>query len=313
MIDPVKGEIATRHLRMLLIKQGLSEDEADAFIEHLSMEFRSGCIHSKASLRAGVDAYLGRLATKRSIPDRLKEALWTVLIGAAGSALWDMLKAEIESLLGTNGPTVPSKRGVEVLQKWNGEILIEWGLEPRSPQPASEEQCLRRSLELRERRYGRFHQKVAVSLDALGFCLDVKGEHKKSAGYRATALKVSERVSGPKSANTAAALSNLGLCLARQGQYADAEKLARRSYDVFRRSCGPRHIWTAAAAFNLFHVMKAQGKFLLAGYPQQIRAMEPNLQKAFSEIMIWKRVNVTLDAVKEITENLKDLLDPVNK
>ena len=313
MVKPAKGEIATRHLRMLLVKQGLTEDEADAFIQHLPKEFRSGCLYSEASLRVSVDAYLARLAAKRSIPDRLKEALWTLLIGAAGSALWDLLKAEIESQIGTNGPTIPSEHGIEVPQKWNGEILIEWGLQSPSPQPTGEEQCLRRSLELREHRYGRFHQKVAVSLDALGFCLDVKGEHKQSAGYRATALKVSERVSGPKSANTAAALSNLGLCLARQRQYADAEKLVRRSYDVFRRACGPRHIWTAAAVFNLFYVMKAQGSFLLAGYPQQIRAMEPNLQKAFADMMIWKRVNITLDAVKELAEHLKVWAEQIGK
>jgi tetratricopeptide (TPR) repeat protein len=307
-----KSRIAVRQTRMLLVKAGLREEEADVFLDCLSKEFVAGSVQNEESRRAFVESYLANLGyEKHQRPTslaRMKEAIWAILLGAAGSALWDFLRAEFQSKAIDDAIEKPSQGTVQMPGQWQGELLIEWELKTHDPSFSSSEQCLRRALEIREQNYGRFDRRTAVSLDALGMCLDAQGKHREAAGYRATALKVSERISGPKHPDTAAALSNLGLCLTGRKQYSDGERFLRRGYDIMRRRYGTNHLWTAAALFNLYFNLRIQGRFLHVAVPAQLIAIERPLHDACQEMMRYKKLIVVLDAVKEVAESFQQIV-----
>jgi len=200
----IRSHFAIRHTRMLLIKIGLSEEEADAFLDRLSEEFSEGLIDDERTRFAFIEREIAQLAknerSKTTNVARMRDAICAIVLGAAGSALWDLLKAEFGNRQPVDSAKCP--------ESWSGNLLIECAVPETLEGWHKGEALFRRALELRERRYGTLDMRTAISADSLGMCLDEQGRHREAEKMRRKALWIAEKVGGPVHASTGAALSN---------------------------------------------------------------------------------------------------------
>jgi hypothetical protein len=200
MTAPAGSHIALRHARLLLVKAGLSEEEADRFLRRISEEVVSGKLESQETRLEFIENQLAQIKS----PGVATTAITAVATGLFANALYDIIKAGVQGVKPEAPPAPPDE--VDIIQ-------IEWA-EIRLPKKSYElEGALRSALKTREQKHGTFDKRVAVYLDAIAMCLDAKRNHRGAVQLRRQALKISQRVTGATSESTAAALCNLGLSL----------------------------------------------------------------------------------------------------
>jgi hypothetical protein len=86
---------------MLLIKAGLSEAEADAFLDRLRAEFAAGHLEEQEALQQLIQRELGEMKRNQRIsPGWLGAIITSIISGVASNFLYDGLKSRFES-----GPT----------------------------------------------------------------------------------------------------------------------------------------------------------------------------------------------------------------
>lgn len=308
--DRPRGGIAARQLRALLVKAGLTEPEADRFLDQLSSELSSGEAPQK-QMEAALDTFMAtveRLKKEPSTAEKVRGIVREILIGLVSAGLYELLKEELWGRRKKpKSVTVPGTT-VEAPERWDGEILIEWGLLRPDSSWEQGEQALRLCLEGRRDNYGEFDRRTALSFDALGMCLDGLGRHKEASGFRASAVKAAQRINGLKHPNTAAAMGNLGLCLTARKQYRDAENLLRRAHHIMRDVCGINHLWTLATIMNLYMCLKLQGRFLRVNIPPQIKFVEQQMPAANDWLNDRKKALVLLDSLQVVAAKLKEML-----
>lgn len=91
----------------------------------------------------------------------------------------------------------------------------------------------RRTLQIRELKFGKDHPAVASILDSLGVALQDTGEHQEALGHHRRALSIYEaQVRPPR--ETGHALAHLGRCLLSLGQGADALAALERAHAMLR-------------------------------------------------------------------------------
>jgi hypothetical protein len=96
---------ATDNLRLLLIKNGLTEDLADAFLSRWKVEIARGMQQNDPRLAERCEIIVRELVTQQAALSRneneqkatnIKDIIQAVVLGAAGSALWDAFKSLYE-------------------------------------------------------------------------------------------------------------------------------------------------------------------------------------------------------------------------
>jgi hypothetical protein len=186
MTEPASTHIALRHARLLLVKAGLSEDEADRFLGRISEEVVSGKLEGQETRLAFIENQVAQIKT----PGVATTAIAAVATGLFTNALYDIIKAGVQGIKPEAQPPTPDE--VDIIQ-------IEWA-DIRLPKKSYEiEGALRAALKIREQQHGTLDKRVAVYLDGIGMCLDAKRNHRGAVQVRRQALKISQRVNGPAS------------------------------------------------------------------------------------------------------------------
>jgi hypothetical protein len=93
-----RSHIAMRHVRMLLIRAGLSETDADAFLEWLEAELVAGHLEDREARLKLIERELAELSSSQRISKAiLTDLAISIASGIASNALYDFLKSRFES------------------------------------------------------------------------------------------------------------------------------------------------------------------------------------------------------------------------
>ncbi len=91
MTDSFQRKGAVRHTRLLLVRAGLTESEADAFLERLRKEFTRGNLQTKKDQDEFCGLHLREIASARDSGQKGLAPQWgdlkTVILNALGSSL----------------------------------------------------------------------------------------------------------------------------------------------------------------------------------------------------------------------------------
>jgi tetratricopeptide (TPR) repeat protein len=295
-----RASLAIRHNRMLLIRGGLSEDEADAFLDRLADEFAAGRPRDQNAQLRFIERELADVKKAQlEAPGRIELAITAVVTGVASSWLYELSKSQ----LGTE--ELAPARSVD--QDSEDAIRIEWaGIKP----PEITLQFLpyvEKALQRRSSRRGALDKQAAIYLDAIGIFLDAQGattERQNGCGGRSS--RFPDEQNGPDHQSTGAALSNLGLCLFAQSKYAESNDCLTDAVRILRKSLGEQNAATAAALYNCYISFNAQGRFRNVSVPAEfLRAIGQFEELAVSE-MAGKAIIVNLLALADIAKGLTD-------
>lgn len=291
---------ATQQVRQLLVSAGLSEHEADQVMVHLSAEFASGAVRDNNDLSASLARALDPLTVdKRQQGGRstnAKDALIALALGVAGNALWDLMKSGFNAVTQTQPePT---------MEAFPEELIVECiGHFPNLTFDGCED-LLKLALQHRQRRYGRFHHQVAVSLDALAMCLDAKGHHIEATVLRERVFEIEERVAGRNQLNTGIALCNLGVNLAARSKLKESARSLVMGTKIIMDQRGTHYVGLASAAYSQVLVCERLGpSHSVYVTPEQMAAAR-SLTNTMLGVMQRKKLAAIVDATRECMEDL---------
>lgn len=302
MNDFPRSHLAVRHTRMLLIRAGLNEDEADTFLDRLANELTSGRIGTDEAWRTFVERELAEIKeNQRKATGTVKPAIVGLVTGLASSALYDLLKSQLRST------EPPVTRAIQY--DWQDIVQIEWASTKPATKSTEGETLLKRALQICEQQRGTFDKAAAIYLDGIGLFLDANGNHRAAEKPRRQALKISRRVSGHLHESTGAALSNLGLCFLAQRRHGESEECLTKSVRMLMTCLGTWHLSTAAAIYNLYICLKAQGRLKHVMLPPQFIRGLPAIQETAEFMMHRKAALVSLVAAQELLAEIKSLAE----
>ena len=293
-----RSHLAVRHTRALLIRAGLRDDEADAFLERLADEFAAGRLETE-DLRLGfIERELAEIReNQRKSPGRIEGVITNIASGVASTALYELLKSQ----LGSSKPAI-----VQAPQHdWEEIIQIEWADTHPAMASLKEDRPLRRALQIRQERHGTFDKRTAIYRDYLGLFADRGGNHRKAEKLRRQALTISQKVNGLACESTGAAWSNLGLSLFAQRQYDRSEQCLVQGLRVLMDCLGTNHLSSAAAIYNTYCVLHARGRLRHVTIPQQFTQALPQIRELAGRMMTRKMILVYLLALRELLEEIK--------
>jgi tetratricopeptide (TPR) repeat protein len=221
------GSLATRSARILLIKAGLTQDEADALLNYVKEEFVKGSIRDAEDIKRHIQTLLvetqeTKIAIKRT-PGRAESIFWAIV----ANILYDWIKSKFDAFVQNTSPNLADEEVVQV--EWDGG----WHLEPISIDKSS-----RKLFSNHLPTGGRLNSKACVFYDAIGMIDDLSKAHKRAEVARRRAVITSRRVHGRNHESTAAALSNLALCLSAQNRLPDAARHYAESLKILRNTIG---------------------------------------------------------------------------
>jgi tetratricopeptide (TPR) repeat protein len=104
-----------------------------------------------------------------------------------------------------------------------------------------------RSLELREKRFGKDHPALGSALLGLGLALDELGRSEESLAVNRRALAIQIRTLGPEHIDTALSWNNIGGVCVTLKRWDEALAAGERALAIFRRAVGPEHYYTISA------------------------------------------------------------------
>jgi tetratricopeptide (TPR) repeat protein len=297
--------VAVKAIRVLLIKSGLTEEEADSFLDRIADEFAEGQLEAEDARLKAIQCALADIREhQRTTPGRAEMALTGLATGVVGSLvaakLYDAFKSE---------PTIiPPAPPVLTPGDSRTTIQIEWAAGSVKIDTAKQIAGMRRALRWHEQHYGTIDNGTAISLDGLGMFLDAEGRHGEAFRLRRQALKITQRIHGPVSESTGAALSNIGLTLFAQGRYDDSNQYLAKSLRTMIDSLGTNHISTAAAVYNCYFCLRAQGRLRHSVLPQQFLRSLPQIREIANSMTARKYAIVLLmmllDCARALTEAL---------
>jgi hypothetical protein len=305
---PSRRGLAARHTRMLLIKSGLSEAEAEKLLDHLGEDVSAGNFQNDMARGGFLKSDLDELKTGQRLLAENSSDRRTIILGLAssvgGNYLTKLLDKAIElvSDATSGGDPVPGQDSPRET------IRVEWMGGKIAAQSLQTEPLIRRALEIHGERFKAPGHMAAFYHDGIGMLVDAKGHSHTAEQQRRAALEIAERVHGPVNENTGAALINLGVCLLRQKKYNEGDGYLGMGLRALIDSVGMSHISTAAAIYNLYRSYATQGKLKHLKIPHQFTRNLRQIRLAADQMTIWKFVTVVLLSVVEVAENLKTMV-----
>jgi len=256
MTDKFQRAIAVRQLRLMLIKVGLTEGEADAFLEQLREDFTHANLESEDARLRFCEQQIRKIVTSRSgVSGRLEgvqESFKAIVQGLAAAALWELIKAEYGNV---TAPQTSLALRDNFLRRWT----VEWiGFPPPGYDWKVGERVLRLALEVVERNSGFQDERTAQMLTGLGRCLDGQQRYTEALPLLERAFGIERTLHGLEHPDTGISLINLGLHDYAQRRYAEAEPLLRRGLLSVEGGRGPDHIDTGGALYDLGTDLDAQ-------------------------------------------------------
>jgi tetratricopeptide (TPR) repeat protein len=237
---------ATAALHQLLAKEGLTTKEADALISRLSSERGppdnerlQTLIQEIASQRTdGLSTLIPTLADMK-----------TIVYGVAGSAMWDLIKAE----LAADPPAKPQP--VSPIEEVSRRMPIFWiGDGGGSKDTQSFEnavQLLTTAITAGEQLYGQDDPRVAVLRAGLATRLVAEGKLGEAEMQLLHALRIIDRAYGKGHPDYGVLLVDLGVLDHARGKYDEAIRLIRTGLPLIEAGNPPSALNIAAALFDL--------------------------------------------------------------
>lgn len=130
----------------------------------------------------------------------------------------------------------------------------------RQGRPAEALPLLEELVDLRRRRFGPVHSRLAMALGNLALAYSQLGRHEESEAAYREALAQDRQLYGAEHPKFAADLVNLAACLANQERFDEAEPLTRRSLELRRDLLGPDHPDTLTSQSHLAFQLHALGR-----------------------------------------------------
>lgn len=122
------------------------------------------------------------------------------------------------------------------------------------------EPILNRALEVRRKKFGNAHTKVAQTLNNLALVFDEQGKFEQAEATHREALRI-RRGLGPKDPGVSNSLSNLGITLRHSGKYEEAATVLREALALRREANGNDHPLVANTLNILGQTLQEVGKF----------------------------------------------------
>jgi tetratricopeptide (TPR) repeat protein len=284
-----------RYTRMLLIKTGLTEDEADKLIERIAADAAATGTRDNSQRLAIIEQELAKLASIKT--GRISS---TVVIGAISGVAGNYLTRGIDWAVGN----LPTLKPTESLPNQSGIELIraEWAGCRLQGEPPELRWLLTRAMKVHEERDGSINPLTALYLDAIGMVMDWQGDHRQAEQVRRQAVKISRKVNGPTHESTAAALSNLGLCLHARGKEIDSAKCFIRAATILQGNPTPDQISLAAVIYNIYDCWRNSPKFVptWSKLPPEFKKAIPELQKFGQGMAALKLLIVGLISLRDM-------------
>jgi tetratricopeptide (TPR) repeat protein len=123
------------------------------------------------------------------------------------------------------------------------------------------EPLLVKSLAIREKRLGLWHQEVALALNNLAYLHRSNGTPSKAESLYIRAANINEKLLGPEHPETVSVIFNLAAIYSDQGNYSMAKKLYSRVLAAREKLLGADHVDTASALNNLALAHEAEDEF----------------------------------------------------
>jgi tetratricopeptide (TPR) repeat protein len=296
--------IAVRHTRLLLVKAGLTEDEADRLINRLTTELISGTLDGKSERLAFIEQELARLEDAQHRGSKGPGDLRNLIISIVGGVGGTYLTRAIDKL--TNNTSSEILPPSSTLDREHAEIIrIEWaGSKLSCPAYESMMPALRHALQYHERQVGTIDKTTAVYLDGIGMFLDQQGRHCEAARSRRQAVKISQKLNGPDHESTAAALSNFGMCLFAQRRYRESDECLVKAFRILSARFGTNHITTACSMYNIYFSLYRQGRLLNLKMPHQFIQALPQIQQFGTGMIGLKTMVIALISLRDIFRQL---------
>ena len=166
-----------------------------------------------------------------------KPAVQGRLLQTLGSVYKQLGMYDEAATLMTQSVAAREKADPELLE----ESLNELGdIERYRGRLAEAEPILNRALELRRKKFGGAHTKVAQTLNNLALVFDEQGKLAESEATHREALRI-RRGLGPKDPGVSNSLSNLGITLRHSGKYDEAATVLREALALRREANGNDH------------------------------------------------------------------------
>lgn len=309
----IRTSLGVRQVRMVLIKVGLTEDEADAFVARLDKEFTEGRFATQEERQKFIERELTKInETLEKIPPRAEAIITGVVVGlgtglVAGVASIPVFDAIKDALGKASLQPAPARVQVQVPEvaefiqmEWAGIVL---------PREAFLLEPLERVRYRRQELYGTFDRRVPLYLDAIGMGLDYSGRHREAEQYRHHAIVLSRAIFGSAHESTAAAYGNAGLTLFHRRKFRKSTEYLARAVTISIEHLGTQHPTTAGAIYNLWHCLNEQGLLHHLKMPSQFVSALPEI-RSFAVGMTARKIVLVLllaltDRVNELIEENK--------
>jgi serine/threonine protein kinase/tetratricopeptide (TPR) repeat protein len=210
---------------------------------------RGATLTAREILDRGAKRIGAELGDKPVIQGRLLQTLASVY---KNLGMYDEAAA-----LTTQAVQAREKADPEVLE----ESLNELGdIERYRGRLAEAEPILNRALELRRKKFGGAHTKVAQTLNNLALIYDEEGKLAEAEATHREALRI-RRGLGPKDPGVSNSLSNLGITLRKIGKYEEAAVVLREALALRREAHGNDHPFVANTLSQLGQALEETGKY----------------------------------------------------
>jgi serine/threonine protein kinase/tetratricopeptide (TPR) repeat protein len=237
------------------------------------------------------------------------------LLQTLGSVYKQLGMYDEAAALMTQSVAAREKADPEMLE----ECLNELGdIERYRGRTAQAEPILNRALELRRKKFGGAHTKVAQTLNNLALVFDEQGKFDESEATHREALRI-RRGLGPKDPGVSNSLSNLGITLRHSGKYDEAATVLREALALRREAHGNDHPLVANTLNILGLTLMEIGKYpeaepllreSLAIRRKVLPATHPSLADAVSAVARVLQEQLRLDQAEPLyLESLKIYAD----
>jgi tetratricopeptide (TPR) repeat protein len=270
-LDSFQCAAAVRRTRMLLVKAGLTESEADAWLLRMRDEFARGNLQTEQDRALFCEFLIREITAGRDQGPGGLAPQWAdvraIVVNAIGSALGGALVLGARALFQANREEtierslVTARAREALLSRWNVEWVHAPGGYDRSNTKNWEpiERLARRALQIVEHQHGFQDERTARHLTSVGRCLDAQKRYAEAEPFLERAFAIEKALHGLENPHTGIILINLGLHDFAQGRYAQAAGLFRQGLKAVESGRGPEDIDTAGALYNLGVVLDVQG------------------------------------------------------
>jgi tetratricopeptide (TPR) repeat protein len=302
MANSFHRTVAVRHTRLLLVKAGLTEREADTFLERLHEEITLGNLRTEQDQTLFCERHLREIASTRDTGLSSLAPHWgdlkTIIVSGLGSSLGAALWAG-------SGKLVEARQGNDTARRSSAELrdeaLSRWMVEWVNFAPAidwkAHEHLLRTAAEGAEQAWGLRDERTAKLLMGLGRGLDGQGRYAESGPLLEQVCGIEKLLHGLKHPHTGIALIALGLHYYYQHQYVEATHFLRQGLSSVESGRGADHMDTAGALYNLAVALDAAGRHAEA---------EPLLRRSMA---IMEKVSADRDVPNNYTGLIQEQLE----